>query len=200
MTSLTKSSPNSSRGGGPPAGAAPRPPPPAFVCPAGITTIIGFALPDAIRLSRMKFGAADRRPRIVAIPGAVQQVEDRVLVLAGFIARRRVDVHAPRAPERGGVIEDLRDGAVRDVLGVHHVRARHGGDAPRRGVRFADRRVARIDHADAVDDVDIAIGPRLDGAGGHLPDAVRRLGELRLARAGAGISPPRSARSSHRAR
>src|SRR6266849_6278515 len=40
--------------GAPSGVAAPRPPPPALVWPAGITTIIGFALPDAIRLSRMK--------------------------------------------------------------------------------------------------------------------------------------------------
>ena len=49
-----KSATNSSRGGAAPGVAAPRPPPPAFVWPAGITTIIGFALPDAIRLSKMK--------------------------------------------------------------------------------------------------------------------------------------------------
>ena len=123
---------------------------------------------------------AHRGPRVVAVAGAVQQVEDRVFARARFIARRRVDVHAPGAPERGGLVVHRRDGTVRHGLRVHQVRSRHRGDAPRRGVRFTDRRVPRIDHADAVHDEHVSIRARLDDARRQFPDAVGPLDELRV--------------------
>ena len=76
MMSLTKSWANSSGAAGPRV-----PPRPAagrrLVCPAGITTIIGFAFFAAIRLSRMKPARPTEVHAVVAVAGAVQQVEDR---------------------------------------------------------------------------------------------------------------------------
>ena len=47
-------------------------------------------------------------------------------------------------------------------------------------IRFADRGVARIDHADPVDDIHISICARFNGAGGHLPHAIGSFLEVRV--------------------
>src|SRR6185503_10743679 len=75
-------------------------------------------------------GASDGAPRVVAVTGAVQQVEDRVLLRAGLVARRRVDVHAPERFQRGRVVVHFGDAAVRHVSGVERVRAGDVYQAP----------------------------------------------------------------------
>ena len=67
--------------------------------------------------------AADRRPGLVGVAGAVQQVEHRILLRARLVARRRVDVHAPELAERRRIVGHGRDRAVRHLLRVEDVRA-----------------------------------------------------------------------------
>ena len=85
------------------------------VWPAGITTIIGFAFLSAIRLSRMKPARPTDAHASSLSPGAVQQVEDRVLAAPRLVAGRRVDVHPAETPQRGRVVGHLGDRAVRHV-------------------------------------------------------------------------------------
>ena len=88
------------------------------------------------------------------------------------------------------MVVDLRDGAVRHVF--VSITSEPGTVATLHVVAF-DSLIAvlrgSID-ADAVDDVDVAIGAGLDGAGGHFPDAVRSFRELRVgARRRGNIAP-----------
>ena len=61
-----------------------------------MTTIIGRAFPEAIRLSRMKFIPPLRRPTTLIFAGAVLEVKDRVPDLICLVARRRIDERPPQ--------------------------------------------------------------------------------------------------------
>ena len=83
--------------------------------PLGMTTIIGTALPSAIRLSRMTSGVAEPLPFRLVAADAVQQVEHGVLPVGG-VTRRRVDVHLAARADRLRVVLDHLQLAVRDVV------------------------------------------------------------------------------------
>ncbi len=118
--------------------------------------------------------AADRGPRIVDVAGAVQQIEHGITLAVRLVSGRRVHVHAPDAAERGRVVVDRGDRAVRHVLRVEHVRAGHDGKAVDRGVGLARHRIARIDDRNAVDDEDVAIGAGGQRADRRVPTRRRR--------------------------
>ena len=127
--------------------------------------------------------AANRGPRIVRIARAVEQVKDRILLRAGLVAGRRVDVHAAELAEAFRIVRDARDGAVRHVLGFHEIGAGNIHHAPGVAVRFADRRAARVHHRNAVDIEVVAIGARIDRPDRDLPNRRSRPSSYRCCRA-----------------
>ena len=115
---------------------------------------------------------ADTRPGIIAIPGTVEKIEDRVFVASRLVARRSIDVHAPETMKGGRVVGDRSNGAMWDVSCVHEVRAGYAEEAPCVLIRFADGRIARIHQREAVHDVGVPVCPRLDRTDRRLPDAI----------------------------
>ena len=138
---------------------------------------LGFPLRDQIVEDEAR--APHRRPRIVAVPGPVQQIEHRILRAARFVPGRRVDLHAPERAERRRIVRDRCDRAVRHALRVHEVGARDDEEAPHVVVGFARGRVARIDRRHAVHVEVVAIGAGIDRPDHQLPHAVLTLRELR---------------------
>ena len=126
-------------------------------------------------------GTSNGRPRIVAVEGAVEEVEDGELAFPRFVARRRVDVHAAEPLKRLRIVGHFGHGAARHVPGVEEFRARNVNKAPRVGVRLARDRVLRIHDGDAVDVESIAVGAGRDGAHGPLPNALVVLGQAGVA-------------------
>ena len=82
--------------------------------PFGKTTIIGWILPSASRLSMTVSAWHACGPLAVVAADAVQQVEHRILA-AGRVAGRRVDAHLAARAERLGVVLNGRELAVGDV-------------------------------------------------------------------------------------
>jgi len=74
--------------------------------------------------------AAHRRPRVIRVPSAVQQIKDGVLLRAGFIAGRCVHVHAPEFVQAFRIISHAGNGAMRHVLGLHKIGAGNVHHAP----------------------------------------------------------------------
>ena len=137
---------------------------------------------SAIRLSRMKPARPAVRPRVVAVAGAVQQIQDRIPARrTGLVAGRRVDVHAAKDAERRRFVGHLGDASARDVLGVEHRRTGHVHQAPGVGVRLAGRGVAWVQRRHPVDDERIPIGPGRHRAHRRFPYASIGPGHRRAA-------------------
>ena len=124
-------------------------------------------------------GSAHRRPGVVTIHRAMQQIEHRISVGAVLVTGRRVNVHPPVPAQRGGVISDRCHGAVRHPLRVHEIRAGNIHQAPRVGIRLAHRRVVRIHHPHAVHHEGVPVCARIDRPDSRFPNAVVALGERR---------------------
>ena len=139
-------------------------------------------------------GAPGRGPRVVAVAGAVQEIQHRVLAAARLVAGRRVDVHPPEHAERRGVVGHFGDRAARHRFRVEQLRAGHVDEAPRVVVGLAGGRVARVERLHAVHVERVAVGAGGDRSERDLPDAVlafrhRRPGAERHAGSVAGVEP-----------
>jgi len=74
---------------------------------------------------------------------------------------------------------------MRDVFGIHEIRARHVDEAPSVRVGFARRRVARVDDGDPIHIEIVAVSSRVDWADRDFPYAIGALGHrCALAKAG----------------
>ena len=74
---------------------------------------------------------------------------------------------------------DGRDGAVRNVLRVEHLRAGHGREAVDGRVGLARHRIARVDDGHPVDDEDVAVRARGQRSERAFPHALSVLRQLR---------------------
>ena len=133
---------------------------------------LGFALRDQV--VHDLDGAPVGRPCVFVAAGAVQQIEDRVGDLGVFVAGRRVDVEPAREIQRRGLVPDLRQRAVRNVVDFVQIAAGPGNDQDVLETRAVPVEAgdAAIEHRNAVDDERIGVQLGLQRADGNRPDAL----------------------------
>ena len=107
-------------------------------------------------------GAAHRRPGIVAVARAMQQIEDRKLPASHLVSRRRVDMHAPEPRERRRVVSHGCHRAVRHVGRVHEFCAGHIDQAPVVGIRLAHRWISRVHGRNAIHHEGVSVRAGID--------------------------------------
>ena len=122
-------------------------------------------------------------PGVIAVPGAVQEVENGVAARSLVIAWRRINMHAAEPVEGFGKIRHRFDRPVRHIARIHEVRAWNIEEAPDGVVGLAGGgglgscRIARGDHRKAVHIEIITVLSRLNRPDRAFPNVVRVLGQ-----------------------
>ncbi len=118
-------------------------------------------------------GAAHGAPAGIVVAASMEQVQHRVAGIAVVIARRRIDVHAARHVQSGGLVPDDAHLAVRHRPRVFEGRFRTGNFEHVVVARNAglDLRVLGVHRPDAVNRKRIAVEIRCQRFGGERPDA-----------------------------
>ena len=95
--------------------------------PFGRTTIIGTAFLSAYELSRITLGDTAARPFVLVAADAVEEVQDRILLVLG-VSRRRIDLSLALDPDGRRVVLDRLELAVVDAVTANIETIRRRGE------------------------------------------------------------------------
>ena len=125
-------------------------------------------------------GHAGLRPAALVVVGAVQQVHDRIVLVAGVVVGRRVDDHSAGDLVHLVEVVVLDQVAVRHVAEHHEVRflARQGDDALVDAGRRTNEGVLRIGRRESVHDEPVLVVARRELRGRERPDAIGVFGHV----------------------
>ena len=150
---------------------------------------LGLALSDEVVHNLC--GTAQLAPRILVATDAVQQVEDGIVLLAGFVARRGIDGQTTRQSGGRALIPHLADGAMRhlvDLIEVCTLVATNEQQAEE-VVDVADVvDIQRVNDFDAVDQHVVGVELGLQLVGGKAPHALLVLDEVSDTRCLVGVA------------
>ena len=140
----------------------------------------GLGLLRGQKIVEDEAGPADRAPARVVVAGAVEQVQDGVLVGTTLVAGRGVEVQPAELAERARLVPGCADLAVGHVFGGLEVSlvARHEEHAVDAREPLLDHRVLGVDGPDAVHVERVAVKVGRQRSDGDRPDALFVLGEL----------------------